>query len=76
VSAVSHLTYPGLKWLTVTVVIAARQVHARIEHAGYSDEFAMHEDAIGAGGEKLLKEAYLRRAKLMAVAKIAKELEK
>lgn len=65
-----------MSWLEVQHDLYKFEVHAHIKHNGYTDSFTMHESAIGVNGKDLLKEAYLRRAQLIAVEKIAKELEK
>ena len=70
------LSYPGLSWLSVQRDVHKFEVQVSIRHEGYLDSFTMDESAIGVNGKDLLKEAYLRRAKLIAIEKIAKELEK
>jgi hypothetical protein len=74
--SVQFLSYPGLPWLSVQHGVCKFEVQVSIRHAGYLDSFTMDESAIGVNGKNLLKEAYLRRAKLIVIEKIAKELEK
>lgn len=75
-SAPSVLAYPGLKWLEVHVDSFTGMMHARVTYNQHVDRFSMAEKAIGRSGELLIREAYFRRAQLMAVDKVAKELEK
>jgi hypothetical protein len=70
------LSYPGLSWLSVSRDVYKFEVWVTVRFNDYTDAFIMSEDAIGENGSLLIKEAYLRRAKLIAVSQIAKELEK
>ena len=70
------LSYPGLPWLSVYRNPFSTEVHVALRFNDYTDAFTMEENAIGENGNLLIKEAYFRRAKLMAIDKIAKELEK
>jgi hypothetical protein len=70
------LSYPGIPWLTVYRDAIKFEIHVHIRFHHYTDTFTMNEDDIGEKGHLLLKEAYQRRAQLMVVYKIAKELEK
>ena len=70
------LSYPGLSWLSVSRDVHKFEVWVTVRFNDYTDAFIMNEDAIGEHGSLLIKEAYLRRAKLIAVSQIAKELEK
>jgi hypothetical protein len=71
----SALDWPGLSWLRVQHDLATFHVHVEVSLGKYTDTFTMHDSAIGVNGADLLKEAYLRRAQLMVVSKIAKELK-
>lgn len=74
-SVPSSLVYPGLKWLEVSHDSFTGMVHVKVRYNGYSSTFSMAEGTLSERGEALIKEAYFRRAQLMAVEKIAKELE-
>lgn len=78
------LEYPGLDWLTITTDVLTGIVIARVKlvHSQpmalddvYEDCFEMKYEDIGVNGTALLAEAYRRRAKLMVVAKVAKEMQ-
>lgn len=74
------LEYPGLDWLTITTDVLTGIVTARVklvhsQHDVYEDRFEMKYEDIGVNGTALLAEAYRRRAKLMVVAKVAKEMQ-
>jgi hypothetical protein len=70
------LSYPGLPWLSVSRDVHKFEVWVTVRFNDYIDAFIMSEDAIGENGSLLIKEAYLRRARLIAVARIAEGLEK
>lgn len=72
-SASSSLLW--LEWLEISHDSFTGTVHVKVRYNGYSSTFSMAEGALGERGEALLKEAYLCRAQLIAVEKIAKELE-
>ena len=65
-----------MPWLSVSRDVHKFEVWVTVRFNDYIDAFIMSEDAIGENGSLLIKEAYLRRARLIAVARIAEGLEK
>lgn len=74
-STASLLHVFALKWLDLWIDHQAGAVHAHVRHGKYTDDFEMGQDDVGVNYSLLLKEAYFRRAQLMVVEKIAKELK-